>query len=350
MVTSFGSLRDRPLLCVEIEDADGARGWGEIWCNFPPLAGERRAAFLRDVVDPFLRGTTVQQPSDAAEVLGREFGVQAVQAGEEGLVASVAAGIDQALWDLVARRHGAPLWQVLGGVPTVDVYASGIDPAHASATVKNASERGHNAFKIRAGFSDRADLEAVGKLRSEFGDVIRIMLDANQAWSARHALEIARRLAQFDITWLEEPIKASESARVWRELAAASPMPLAAGENIRTETDFRDLVLGGAIGHVQPDVAKWGGVTRCVALGRWATASGVLFSPHWAGGGIGLAHTLSVAAAVRGRGLAEWDVTSNPLRDGFPLPDIDSGRATLSSESGFGFVPDFDQLEHYRVL
>jgi L-alanine-DL-glutamate epimerase-like enolase superfamily enzyme len=75
-----------------------------------------------------------------------------------------------------------------------------------------------------------------------------------------------------------------------------------------------------------------------------------LFSPHWAGGGIGLAHTLSVAAAVRGRGLAEWDVTSNPLRDGFPLPDIDSGRATLSSESGFGFVPDFDQLEHYRVL
>src|SRR4051794_40949535 len=69
MVTSFGTLLDRPLLCVEVEDADGARGWGEIWCNFPPLAGQRRASFLQDVAGPFLRGKTVQQPSEATRLL-----------------------------------------------------------------------------------------------------------------------------------------------------------------------------------------------------------------------------------------------------------------------------------------
>lgn len=349
MVTSFGSLSDRPLLSVEIEDADGARGWGEIWCNFPPLAGQRRASFLENVAGPLLRGVTVQQPADATRLLEREFGIQAVQAGEEGLIASVGAGIDQALWDIVARRQDAPLWRVLGGVPTVGVYASGIDPTDAVPAVKTAKERGHNAFKIRAGFSDRTDIETVAMLRSEFGAEIRIMLDANQAWTLRHALEVAQRLAEFEIVWLEEPIKMSESARVWRELAAASPIPLAAGENIRAESDFRALVRGGAIGHVQPDVAKWGGVSGCVALGRWANANGVSCSPHWAGGGIGLAHTLSVAAAVGGRGIAEWDETQNPLREAFPLPEIHSGVAQFSHEPGLGFVPEFDRLAQYQV-
>src|SRR5215469_4359587 len=91
VVTSFGSLAARPSLVVEIEDKDGARGWGEVWCNFPAFAAEHRARFLRDGISPMFVGITLAEPSEAGVRIDRALGVQAIQAGEEGLVAAVMA-------------------------------------------------------------------------------------------------------------------------------------------------------------------------------------------------------------------------------------------------------------------
>jgi D-galactarolactone cycloisomerase len=349
LVTSFGSLAERPCLCVQVEDTDGATGWGEIWCNFPPLAGLRRAAFAERVIAPFLEGRSFERPSEVGRLLLKEFGTAAVQAGEEGLLASVAAGIDQSMWDLVARRHRLPLWRLFGGSRSVAVYASGVQPETAVASVEAAKALGHVAFKVKVGFDDRTDLAAVTELRDVFGDSIALMLDANQAWSARHALDVVHRLAPYDITWLEEPLRLSEPSRVWLELAAATSIPLAAGENIRSEGDFREVVRSGAVRHVQPDVGKWGGASGCIELSRWAVGLGFAFSPHWVGGGIGLAHTLSALAAVGGKGCAELDITPNPLRTAFPTPPIQEGRVELPTEPGFGFAPDFDSIKSLRV-
>jgi L-alanine-DL-glutamate epimerase-like enolase superfamily enzyme len=348
LVTSFGSLLERPALVVEITDQDGARGWGEVWCNFPPYAAENRARFLKNVVAPALEGLTFDEPADAGRRTDKLFGIQAIQAGEEGLLASVIAGLDQALWDLVARRHDVPLWQALGGLRNVRVYASGIDPEHALSTVIAEQMAGHRAFKLKIGFSDRIDIEIVAAVREQSQDEIMLMVDANQAWSPRQALEVAVRLTPFKLEWLEEPIRADEPFRVWRELATRSPIALAAGENIRSTYHFTRMIENRLVAHIQPDVGKWGGVSHCLAVGRRAVDAGIGYSPHWHGGGIGLAISLNLLGAVGGSGLGEIDVNPNPLRDAFPLPPVNNGMIELSDQPGFGFEPDMSGLRHFR--
>jgi D-galactarolactone cycloisomerase len=323
VVTSFGSLAARPALFVQVEDTDGVRGWGEVWCNFPEFAAEERARFLHRVIAPTLEGTQVAEPSEASTRIDRLFGVQAIQAGTEGLVASLAAGVDQALWDLVARRAGEPLWRLFGGTREVRVCASSLDPEQALAMVERGLADGHQAFKLKAGFGDKTDLATVAAVRNALGDAPLVMVDANQAWNVRQAVEVADRLAEFDVSWIEEPIRADEPLRVWRELTARSRIPIATGENIRTEQGFGPLVDGRLVGQIQPDVGKWGGVTGCLQVGRRAVASGVGYSPHWLGGGIGLGQV-------------------------FPLPAVRAGSVTLADQPGFGFEPEFAQLAAFR--
>ena len=348
VVTSFGSLSERPALFVEVEDANGARGWGEVWCNFPEYAAEERARFLQRVIAPMFEGTTVATPAEAGERIDRVLGIQAIQAGEEGLLSGVAAGLDQALWDLVARRAEQPLWRLLGGANTVRVCASSLDPEHAVEMVGREIGNGHRAFKLKAGFGDKVDLEAVAAVREAFGEEVGLMVDANQAWSARQAIEMAERLRPYDPLWIEEPIRADEPLRLWRELSARSPIPIATGENIRSEHGFTPLIDGRLVRQVQPDVGKWGGISHCLAVGQRAVAAGIGYSPHWLGGGIGLAVSLNLLGATGGPGFAEIDANPNPLREAFPVPVVRAGVMELSPDPGFGFEPDFGSLAMYR--
>jgi D-galactarolactone cycloisomerase len=348
MVTSFGELRDRPSLIIEIEDRDGTRGWGEAWCNFPAFAAERRAHFIREVVAPLLVGEQLEEPDEAARIIDRALGIQAIQSGEQGLLASVIAAIDQALWDLVARRKELPLWQLLGGRPQVPVYASGLVPDGIEQRVSILDSAGHRAVKIRVGFGDEVDLAAVATVRDLLGDEALLLVDANQAWSARHAVDMAERLAASKVAWLEEPIRADEPARVWREVADRSPIPLAAGENIRDNNGFSELIDARVVHNIQPDIGKWGGITGGLAVGRRAVSSGLACSPHWQAGAIGLALSLNLLAALGGTGLGEIDVNANPLRDTFPLPPVREGVIELVEEPGFGFEPDFAEVAKYE--
>jgi L-alanine-DL-glutamate epimerase-like enolase superfamily enzyme len=347
LVTSFGALHERPSLLVEIEDGDGARGWGEAWCNFPAYAAERRALFMRDVVAPMLVGGRVEEPAEAARRIDRALGIQAIQAGEQGLLASAIAAVDQAIWDLVARRSELPLWQLLGGRPQVPVYASGVAPDGVDERIAVLREAGHTAFKVRVGFDDGIDVAAVTAAREALHDDAKLLVDANQAWPAHRAVDMAERLAPLDVAWLEEPIRADEPLRIWREVADRSPIPLATGENIRDTSGFTELIEGRIVGHIQPDIGKWGGITGGLAVGGRAVSAGLACSPHWQGGAIGLALSLNLLAAVGGTGLGEIDVNPNPLRDRFPLPRVQHGVVVLDERAGFGFEPELDAIEEY---
>ena len=347
VVTSFGTLDERPTLIVEVEDRDGARGWGEVWCNFPSFAAEHRARFLRDVIAPMFVGTRVSQPAEASQRIDGILGVPAIQAGEQGLVAGVAAGLDQALWDLITRRQHVPLWRAFGGNELVRVYASGVDSPDILANIASQQSLGHRAFKLRVGFSDKQDVETVTSVRETVGDDVSLIVDANQAWTPRHAVEVAERLAPYRITWLEEPIRADSPARIWREVASRSPIPLSGGENIRSEAGFAQMIEARFVRHVQPDVGKWGGVSDCLSVGRRAVAAGLGYSPHWLGGGVGLAITLNLLGAIGGPGLAEMDVNPNPLRQAFPELAVSEGTVRLSDEPGFGFEPDLASIARY---
>src|SRR3954454_5801913 len=182
VVTSFGSMRDRPTLFVRLEDADGQTGWGEVWCNFPSVGAEHRTRLINEMLAPMLIGRVVTHPSEVFEHLSPATSVLALQSGEAGPFAQTIAGIDIALWDLFAKRAKTPLWRMLGGTTGhMRVYASGLNPAGCVEQAEAATRRGHRAFKLKIGFNAENDRRNLRDLRNLVGDSF-LAADVNQGW------------------------------------------------------------------------------------------------------------------------------------------------------------------------
>jgi len=177
------------------------------------------------------------------------------------------------------------------------------------------------------------------------------MVDANQAWTLDAAIAMVRALEGAKLEWLEEPLRADRPWAEWRALRAATRIPLAAGENIAGDAAFDAAIGAGALGVVQPDMAKWGGFSRNVPLARRVLAHGLRVCPHYLGGGVGLLASAHWLAAIGGDGLLEVDANPNPLREATcgPLATIREGSARLGDEPGLGVEPGLAVLAPYEV-
>lgn len=352
VVTAFGVMRERPMVLVRAEDADGAIGWGEIWCNFPAVGAEHRARLAESVLAILVEGRKFDSPRDAFREMTARTAVLALQSGEPGPIAQAIAGVDIALWDLAGRRAGQPLWRLLGGTsPRVRVYASGLNPEAPERLAQARRAEGHTAFKLKIGFGAERDLANLRALRANLGADVALMADANQAWDLDEALAIASRLGPFGLRWLEEPLRADRPWADWRRLAEATPIPLAAGENIYGDNDFDAAIASRALRVVQPDMAKWGGFSGCLPLARRVLAAGLRYCPHYLGGGIGLLASAHLLAAAGGDGMLEVDANPNPLRTKLcgPLATVIDGACTLTEEPGLGSARETGFLERWAV-
>lgn len=350
--TSFGIMRDRPALLVRVEDRDGAFGWGEVWCNFPTVGAEHRARVVENCVAPLLLGRSWDHPAQAFEELTRRLRILGIQCGEPGTMAQTIAGIDIALWDLTARRLGKPLWKVLGGSTNqVSGYASGINPTQPEKLAALKFEEGFRAFKLKVGFGPERDEANLTALRRLLGPDIPLMIDANQAWTPDDVEAMTHGLIVQKPIWLEEPIAADFPLADWERVAKNCPIPLAAGENIRGVEGFAAAIESGALAVIQSDLGKWGGFSGCLRVGRMATAHGKMFCPHWLGGGIGLAASMHLKAAVGAPGYVEVDANDNPLREQAmkDFPKIKDGVFTLSELPGLGVTPCLKTLRPFLV-
>jgi D-galactarolactone cycloisomerase len=351
-VTSFGSMSTRPAVFVRVSDHDCVSGWGEVWCNFPPGGAEHRAHLIKEVLAPMLCGRTFENAAAVFHELTDKTIVLALQSGEPGPFAQAIAGIDIAAWDLLARRHEKPLWRILGALsPTIDVYASGINPSNAEATAQRAQAQGHRAFKLKIGFDPAGDRNNLMKLRQALPGCV-LAADANQAWSTDQAIEAACELEEYGLEWLEEPLRADVHWREWQRVSEHTSIPLAAGENIRGAEAFREAISAGALSVLQPDTAKWGGITMGVPVAREILAAGRRFCPHYLGGGMGLLASAHLLAAVGGDGLLEMDVNPNPFREicSGEVTRVSDGKVTLSEEPGLGREPDLTTLAKYKII
>lgn len=125
-------------------------------------------------------------------------------------------------------------------------------------------------------------------------------------------------------------------------------MPLAAGENLRGMPAFQEALAAGYLDFVQPDVAKWGGISACRDIAVLAQSHDAVFCPHWLGGGIGLAASLHLRAALGPQGFAEVDANPNPFREEVFSPAPVDGWVTLGDAPGLGVEPDLARLARYR--
>jgi L-alanine-DL-glutamate epimerase-like enolase superfamily enzyme len=353
--TSFGTMTERAAVFVRVEDSDGARGWGEIWCNFPNAAAEHRALLFADIVAPRALGRPLDDPVGLWGEIDRALHVLRVQSGDAGALSAAAAGLDLAIHDLRARKRGLPLWRALGGTndTPVPAYASGLNPGRAAYdTVGRMRTAGYRAFKIKVGFGEETDLGSLRPVAAELQEGERLMVDANQGWDVRTACAMTPRLAEFGLGWIEEPLMADRPLSEWTQVAAVAPTHLAVGENLRGAGPFQGAIDSGLFGVIQPDVAKWGGHSGCLPVARAALAAGRTFCPHFLGGGIGLLHSLHLLAAVGGPGLLEVDANPNPLRESvlqnaFSVRD---GSVSLPGGQGLGLEPDIKPLLALRSL
>ena len=351
--TSFGTMHDRPAVLVRLEDKDGAYGWGEVWCNFPSVGAEHRARLINDLLIPMLFEQSSIQPAEILSFLTQKTHNLTIQCGEPGPLSQAIAGLDIAIWDLMARKIGKPLYTLFSNkeVEKVTVYASGINPDEPLKTVSDYRKKGYRAFKLKVGFGHEFDFLNITRIIEQLSTNEALMLDANQAWSLAEAKKIIGKISDYPIEWLEEPLPADRPEAEWAELSLASPIPLAAGENIRGIEDFSNRISAGHITVIQPDVCKWGGVTGCLQVARKALEARQRYCPHYLGGGIGLLASAHILAAAGGNDLLELDINPNPLREGLaiPFPEFKDGHFILPNSPGLGVEPDFGIIKKYLV-
>ena len=346
--TSFGLMHDRPALLVRAEAGDGTVGWGEVWCNFPACGAEHRARLLEMVIEPLIVNQTFACAEAAFAHMSARTAVLAIQCGEPGPMAQVIAGVDLAIWDLLARRARLPLWSLLGGTSDkVHVYASGINPDRPQDMVAAKQSEGYRAFKLKIGFGERRDLDNIQAVRDVLAGGTELMLDANQAWDLATARHMADRLREFAPAWLEEPLRADRPISEWQQLGRSTRIPLAAGENLIGTEAFEVMIGSGALGVVQPDLAKWGGVSGNLPVIQRIHEAGLRFCPHYLGAGVGLLASAHVLAA-RGRpgGMLEVDANDNPLRTVLSpeISKLRDGGVQLGNQPGLGVEPDIAEL------
>lgn len=265
------------LIATTVRSSDGGTGQGFSW------AVRAGAQAIRAMVDADCRPIAEGGPVAPAAAWDRMRWHLRESGG--GITTLAMAAIDIGLWDLQAKAAGLSLAELLGRQrDRVPVYASGVNRHLTLDELKEQVSRwitaGHTRVKIKIGLpSLDEDLQRVAAVRRIIGPGRLLMVDANQLWDLPTARRAARALSAFDIFWLEEPLPA-EDFQAYAQLRAAIDIPVAAGESLYTEAQFRDILLAGGCDYLQPNVCRVGGITPFLRIARLARQFDVPVMPH----------------------------------------------------------------------
>ena len=278
--------RQRPmtevvLLFAEIATEQGHTGVGFGYSK--RAGGPAQYAHAKEVAE----GLIGEDPNDIAKVYDKLLWAGA-SVGRSGVATQALAAIDVALWDLKAKRAGLPLAKLLGAHrDSVRTYNTSGGFLNASLEeVKDRAtrslEEGIGGIKIKVGLPDSAeDLRRVAGVREHIGADVPLMVDANQQWDRATALRMGRRLEEFDLAWIEEPLDAYD-AEGHAQLAAALDTPIATGEMLASVAEHVRLIESGACDIIQPDAPRVGGITPFLRLAALADQRGLGLAPHFA--------------------------------------------------------------------
>ena len=222
------------------------------------------------------------------------------------------AGVDIALWDLIGKACGQPLYKLWGGGrEAVPAYASMIrlsTPEERTRMAATLQQEGWQAIKLRLHYATlREDIRLVESVRKAVGEGMVIMADANQAqsggdwqpgvlWDFRRAVETARELQRLNCYWLEEPLPRYAFDRL-AELNRLVEIPIAGGENNRGVHEFLAMLQQGVYDIVQPESMVMEGATGLRKIGVLAEAFGKRIVPHHGGGDLGTVAHLHLVAS-----------------------------------------------------
>lgn len=311
---------------ITIETDDGVVGKSSIGFGRIDAGPAVLAHLINDELAPIVVG---KDPFMVRQIKA-ELWAETDYHGTVGLALMGIAGVDIALWDVLGRALGKPVWRLLGArrdrVPTYAMVGWSNHPVDTLRGIcAKAVGQGFKGVKMKVGFPTlEEDVQRIEAVRSEVGKDIMVMVDANQVFSLNEALRRGRVYQELGCYWFEEPLRADDHDGL-TQLARELTIPIASGENNYGKRQFRDLFERRAVDIVQPDLRRAGGVTECLEIGLLADAFNIPYASH--GGGV----HLHVLAALPNTLFME----SGLIPEGSPTRLID-GCYPLPEDPGFG--------------
>jgi L-alanine-DL-glutamate epimerase-like enolase superfamily enzyme len=289
---------------------------------------------IRAAIDRYYRPILMgQDPSYVKKIWHELYWSKLHWVGRQGVTTMAIAAVDIALWDLIAKAARKPLWRILGGAKEKRIKTYNTDGGWLNKSVdelldhmKRILDQGWTAVKMKVGKPNpREDYDRVRQVRKAIGDKVDLMLDVNQTWDLNTAMVWGKRLEEFRINWLEEPL-APEDIRSHRILARELNIPIALGEHIYTRQVFRDYLLEEAVEIMQVDVTRVGGVTEWLQTAELAGAFNCPVIPHTADAG--LVHQHLVAATM-----------NSPMQEFIPIAK-GVFREPVNVKEGYLYLPE----------
>jgi len=351
VITSFGIMKSRPSIIIELEDYNQNIGYGEIWCNFPSDGASYRFNLLNTIYFKNIVGCEFSHPEKLIDKITENFRTLFVQSGDMGSFYNINSGLDCAFWDIFAKNKKLSLNKLLNtdSQDHIAVYASGINPGESYEKIQSARSVGIKAFKIKIGFNHSLDVDLLNSLSNYVSSEEMVMLDANQGWSFEEATKYLKILENYNFSWIEEPISALSDQKEFIKLIDSTKCHLAFGENI---IDFDDFIFLGQMNkskYIQPDLTKYGGVSLINDLSKTIDTKKIWI--HFLGSGVGLLTSAHIMSAINPSAFLETDINVNPLRTNLFENElkIEDGKLYLGDHYGIGGPLNFDTINKYLI-
>ena len=283
--------------------------------------------------------------------------------GRRGAVVHAMSGIDIALWDIVGKALGKPIYQLLGGEFRSKVRAYGstlmpYTPEEAAEEALKWKEQGFTAVKMGWGGFElpfRDNVKLVEAARRAIGDDMDLMLDVGFIPSpdcpidSSSRLLLAKELRQYNPYWIEEPVSPDDYDG-YKKLAESIDTRIAGGENESTRYGFRQLIEYCKLDILQPDITRCGGLTEAKKIATMAQAHNITVVPHAWSSGIVIAASLQLIASIPNANLLEYCVWDTPIRKEMLVSDftLKDGYVSVPQGPGLGIELDDAAIEKYR--
>ncbi len=360
--------RKRQFVFTKVETSEGISGWGEI-TTYPGLVANRAAArFVREL-KPTLVG---QDPTEIEAIWNRTFRMFTYM-GTRGATTAAISGVDIALWDILGKSLGKPIYKLLGGAvrENIPIYTHPPEPQEPKQAAQDAREivaAGYKAFKMDpmshalprggVGYIDgeisaegvEEAVEITAAVREAVGPKIEILIDAHGNYNVPTAVKLANSLAPYGIHWFEEPVPV-ESYAALKQVKEQISVRISVGERLHTRWEFVPIFENNLADYVMPDVTWTGGISELKKIATMAEAYYVPISPHDASGPINVISGAQVMMTVPNFYKLEtmrYDLSGYDAFIDHPL-DIRQGDLYVSDRPGLGLNLDEDFLNAHAV-
>ena len=345
-------------LVVRVETDAGIHGIGEV--DSSPLAarGAIEGPYSHTITSGLGQLLLGEDPFETENLWYKMYNAN-IYSGRRGIAIHAMSGIDMALWDIKGKALDMPVWKLLGGGfrQKIRCYAStlfGATPAITCEMAKRFRDEGFSAVKFGwepLGQNEANDIALVKEARRGLGDDCDLMIDAGLVWDAKTAVKRARSFSDYNLFWLEEPLR-PDDYEGYRRLSKATEVRIAAGEEESSRLSYLELMDKGKIDIVQVDLARCGGFTEAMKIASLAWDRGLLVANH------GFTTYINVAAALHWlNSIPNALICEFVSQSGTGLRDVltkqrfvaDGGYLTIPTEPGLGIDLNDEVVQKFRI-